>query len=117
MGVMICGPNEVEFDDRLLTHLQVVIVTKFRRGESFLMSWIEDEESGGGQTSLWMSPKTPVYFKYYGSRVPSLDRDWIQRLEVEANGSRGLIVLGEDGAPAKGKSVGHEGERPTDGVS
>ena len=104
MGILICGPKQVEFDDRLLTHLEVVIVNKFRRGESFLLSWLDDQSTGGGHSSLWMASSTPVYFKYLGSRVPNINRDWLRLLEAEANGSRGLVVLDEDGSPARGKS-------------
>ncbi|GAB3806213.1 hypothetical protein GCM10028798_28830 [Humibacter antri] len=100
MGTMIYGPQDVEFDDRLLTHLEIVIVNKFRRRESFLMSWLEDLSVGSGRASLWMSAEVPVYFKYLGSRIPALNRDWLRQLETEANGPRGLIVLDEKGAPA-----------------
>lgn len=34
-----------EFDDRLLTHLQIVIGMKLRRGESFMFSWKDDVEA------------------------------------------------------------------------
>jgi hypothetical protein len=97
MGVLIYGPREIEFEDRLLTHLEFVIVNKFRRRESFLMSWLEESPAGTARESMWLSPSTPVYFKYTGSRVPALNPDWLRLLEAEANGSRGLIVSKEDG--------------------
>ncbi|WP_460519633.1 DUF7882 family protein [Humibacter antri] len=107
---MVYGPQDVEFDDRLLTHLEIVIVNKFRRSESFLMSWLEDLSIGSGRSSLWMSAQSPVYFRYFGSRVPSINRDWIQLLERAANSTRGLVVLGEDGKPAHVRRAG--GQRP-----
>ncbi|MGN6206661.1 DUF7882 family protein [Humibacter sp.] len=108
MGTMIYGPQDVEFDDRLLTHLEIVIVNKFRRRESFLMSWLDDLSVGSGRSSLWMSAEVPVYFKYLGSRVPAVNRDWLRLLETEANGPRGLVVLDEDGAPAHAGRAGQQ---------
>ncbi|GAB3806243.1 hypothetical protein GCM10028798_28910 [Humibacter antri] len=97
---MIYGPQDVEFDDRLLTHLEIVIVNKFRRRESFLMSWLDDISIGSGRSSMWMSAEVPVYFKYLGSRIPAINREWLQLMEAGANGPRGLVVLNEDGVPA-----------------
>ncbi len=34
---------KVDFDDRLLAHLQVVIGAKLRRGEAFHFTWRDDE--------------------------------------------------------------------------
>lgn len=38
MGSIAYAGAVIEFEDRLLTHLHVVITQKFRRGESFPMS-------------------------------------------------------------------------------
>jgi hypothetical protein len=108
MGTMIYGPQDVEFEDRLLTHLEIVIVNKFRRRESFLMSWLDDLSIGSGRASMWMSADVPVYFRYVGSRIPAINREWIQLLEAEANGSRGLVVLDEDGSPAHAGRAGQQ---------
>ena len=34
MGTMVHGTIAVDFEDRLLSHLQIVIVQRFRRNES-----------------------------------------------------------------------------------
>ncbi|SMQ74980.1 hypothetical protein [Agreia sp. VKM Ac-1783] len=41
MGKLIYGDAEIEieFDDRALTHVQLVLGSKLRRGESFFFSW------------------------------------------------------------------------------
>jgi hypothetical protein len=100
MGVLTYGPQEVVIEDRLLTHLEIVIVNKFRRHEPFLMSWLEESPAGMRRSSMWMNASSPIHFTYAGSRVPTINRDWVGILETEANGSRGLIVLNEDGTPA-----------------
>ncbi len=38
----------------------------------------------------------PLYFKFSGSRVPAINRDWLASLMASANGSQGLIVTSED---------------------
>ena len=78
-----------------------MIVQKFRRGEAFLMSWLQDESAHGGRMSLWMTPSTPVYFRFHGSRVPTIDEPWLQRLAASAESSTGLVITGEDGRPAR----------------
>jgi hypothetical protein len=34
----------IDFDDRTLAHLQIVIGMKMRRGESFYFSWKDDQQ-------------------------------------------------------------------------
>ena len=97
----------VEFDDRVLTHLQVVIVQKFRRGESFPMSWLDDVAIGDGRSALWLTPRVPVFFRFDGSRVPAVDRAWIARLSQSADSARGLIVTDADGGLVKALGMGH----------
>jgi hypothetical protein len=100
MGVLIYGPRSIQFEDRLLTHLEIVIVNKFRRHEPFLMTWLEESPTGAQRASMWMNPSAPIHFRYVGSRVPSINRDWVGLLETEANGPGGLVVRDEDGALA-----------------
>jgi hypothetical protein len=107
MGTLTHGPLELEIDDRILTHLEIVIVNKLRRHESFLLSWLEDAASGGGaRNALWLSAGHPVHFRYCEGRVAQINKDWLRQLEVSSNGSRGLIALGEDGKPARLRSRG-----------
>src|SRR5688572_4772909 len=65
----------VEFEDRLLAHLQIVIVQKIRRGESFLMSWRDAPETGDGHSAIWVHPAQNLYFKFAGSKVPSINQE------------------------------------------
>jgi hypothetical protein len=85
----------VDFDDRLLAHLQMVIAAKLRRGESFMFSWIDDDTVGDGRTTVWMHPGTMLAFKYFGKRPPSINRTWIEQLMLSANSTGGLHVLPE----------------------
>ncbi|WP_349897701.1 DUF7882 family protein [Parafrigoribacterium soli] len=90
----------VDFDDRLLVHLQMVIGAKLRRNESFYFSWKDDPALGDGRSVLWLHPTIPMYFKYSGGRPPSINRQWIDELMRTANSAGGLQILPEPDATA-----------------
>ena len=96
----------VDFDDRLLAHLQIVIGTKLRRGESFYFSWKDDDRIGDGRTAIWLHPSISLIYKYYGGRMPRVNRLWIDQLASTANSTSGLQVVPEPEASA---SLDHEG--------
>jgi hypothetical protein len=97
MGTLTYDSIVIEFEDRLLAHLQIVIVNKLRRRESFAMSWRDAPEAGDGRSAIWLDPSIPIYFKFDGSRVPAINREWVERLADSAASSHGLVVTGEDG--------------------
>jgi hypothetical protein len=97
MGSLTYDGMVIEFDDRVLAHLQIVMVQKLRRGESFLMSWRDSLNSGDGRAAIWVSPTIPLYFKFLGSKVPTIDKDWLHELGKSAESSTGLIVTNEKG--------------------
>ncbi|HEV7951424.1 MAG TPA: ATP-dependent DNA ligase [Glaciihabitans sp.] len=101
------GTFTVDFDDRVLAHLQVVIGAKLRRGESFYFSWKDDARIGNGRTTIWIHPTVPMIYKYFGGKMPMLNRLWIDALVSSANSSGGLQLVteptgneGENGASA-----------------
>jgi hypothetical protein len=96
MGSLTYDGIVVQFEDRVLTHLQIVIVQKLRKSEPFLMSWRDADSVGDGRSSAWIHPAMPLYFKFSGSRVPAINREWLSSLMASANGSQGLIVTSED---------------------
>lgn len=103
MGALIYGSPamELSFDDRTLSHLQVVIGSKLRRGESFFFSWAEqNDRRHSGKNSVWLSPGIPLMFKYSGGRAPTMNTEWLRLLDEIANSGRGLVLLPEP-APEK----------------
>lgn len=97
MGTLAHGNVSVDFEDRLLAHLQVVIVNRFRRNQPLVMSWLDALSVGDGRSSLWLTPSLPVYFKFAGSRQPAIDTEWLDQLTVSAASSTGLIITSADG--------------------
>ncbi|MFS0793868.1 ATP-dependent DNA ligase [Microbacterium sp. 1P10AE] len=89
------GDIKVEFEDRLLAHLQAVIMAKVRRGESFPFTWKDDISIGGGRTTVYVHPNVSLVFKYHGSRNPQLSSSWLHALTYNANSGRGLYVIPE----------------------
>ena len=95
------GNLHVEFDDRVLAHLQIVIGSKLRRGEAFHFSWRDDVSVGDGRTTIWVHPRSSLVYKYYGSRRPTLNRAWIDALAQTANSPSGLYLVPEPPPPAE----------------
>ena len=101
MGNFIYGTPSitVEFDDRVLAHLKVVIVAKLRRGESFTFSWDNSPASGSGHSSVWLHPAVPLQFEFFGSKEPRLNRAWLEELVQLSNTPAGLRVTPEPAEP------------------
>lgn len=102
------GGVKTEIEDRALTHLQLVITAKLRRGEPFPFSWREDASVGGGRVTVWVQPGSSLVFKYFGSRQPSINRAWIEALAFTANAPSGLYLV-----PEPSESVEHVGSTDT----
>ncbi len=101
MGSLVYGSAlEYEFEDRVLAHLKIAIVTKLRLQESFLLNWVLPVERGSGRMSIWISPSIPLQFRFSGSRPPELNKVWLQALAHSAHSSRGMILMSEDDAIA-----------------
>lgn len=98
---------EIEIEDRALTHLQIVIGAKLRRGESFFFSWKDDPTIGNGRSSIWLDRGIPLYFKYFGGKAPTISREWIDLLTTSANSGRGLVYTDEPHGEATSSPRGH----------
>ena len=100
---------KIDFEDRLLAHLQLVIGAKMRRGESFHFTWKDDTSIGDGRTTVWIHPRVSIVYKFYGSRKPTINRAWVDALLYTANTPVGLYIVPE---PAEFDSPnGGDGER------
>jgi hypothetical protein len=89
------GSLVIDFDDRTLEHLQIVITSKLRRGESFSFAWKDDDAIGDGRTTIWIHPSVSLVYKFLGGRPPSINRAWLDSLAASANSPTGLRVTPE----------------------
>ncbi|WP_350224767.1 ATP-dependent DNA ligase [Leifsonia sp. fls2-241-R2A-40a] len=100
--MMYDSTTKIGFDDRVLAHLEVVIVSKLRRKESFALTWREPLENGSGRSTVWLDVAIPLRFRFEGGRAPSLDRHWIEQLSISAASSTGLVVVDQHGESVYG---------------
>lgn len=101
MGRLVYAEDtSVEIEDRALAHLQVVIVAKLRRQELCLFTWDRGIEAGSGRSSIWLSPSTPLQFRFWGSKKPQLNRQWIDALMIAANSTDGVRLTAEPEQPS-----------------
>jgi hypothetical protein len=92
MGALVYDDDrQAELEDRTLAHLQVVIVNKLRRRESFPFTWSDERRT----VTVWINPSIPLEFIYHGNRRPRLNRTWLEELALSASSTGGLVVLPE----------------------
>jgi hypothetical protein len=98
VGTLVYGAIlTVDFEDRVLAHLQVVIGAKLRRGETFHFGWTNDGTAKGGRTVIWVHPTIPIVYRFAGTRSPVINRLWTEQLMASANSVNGLQLTPEPG--------------------
>jgi hypothetical protein len=95
MGILHYGDHDLHMDDRVLAHLQVVIGMKLRRGENFFISWRDTAASGRGRYSVWIDNGIPIYCEFDGTKIPAINREWIETLASSAATNFGLQITEE----------------------
>jgi hypothetical protein len=95
VGSLQYNNDAFPFDDRILAHLQVVIIQKLRRHEGFLLSWQVRAEQGSGRVSLWLDSTIPIIFVFAGTRPVQINRDWVVLMAATADSGTGLTVIDE----------------------
>ena len=112
MGSIMCDGEVVEFDDRVMAHVQIVLVQRFRSNEPVLLSWLDPLGQGDGRSSIWLTPNAIVHFKFEGSRSPAINRQWLDALAQAAASGAGLIVTDERGQLLRADTHHLAGRRP-----
>jgi len=98
MGTLMYGAGiEVAIDDRTLTHLQIVITGKLRRGECFFFHWHDSAAVGGGRSAIWLNRSIPLQFHLRDHDRVVINREWLELLMASANSSGGLQYIPEPG--------------------
>ena len=97
MGKLVYGMPllSVEFDDRTLAHLKLVIGAKLRRGESFMFTWDLAGADVPTQSSVWLHPAIPLQFETATMPESSMNREWLEQLAKSSNSPSGLRIVPE----------------------
>lgn len=99
MSSVIYNESVLHLDDATLAHLQYAIVQRYRRGESFLLTWTDDGSAGGRERSLWLSPNAPLSFEFDAPGDVPLELAWIDALNKTADATGGLRIVDRHGEP------------------
>ncbi|BDZ47423.1 hypothetical protein [Naasia aerilata] len=109
MGYLIYGvAPAIEIEDRVLRHLQLVIIQKLRRNESFAFNWDQEPQVGVGaghggpidleeasHGSIWISQHSLLYFRYSGKRENHYNPTWLEAMMQATYRTEGLSVVPE----------------------
>lgn len=96
MGQLLYGspPEVIEFDDRVLAHLDMVIIAKLRRDEKFTLTW-ENPSGDCERSTIWLHPAIPLQFKFESRERQPLNKAWLEELMNTANTGAGLRIVPE----------------------
>lgn len=97
MGTLVYGSGnlKVEFDDRVLAHIQAVVGVKVRRNERFFLSWFDTQAVGDGRSAAWIAPEIPLAFRFTTTAQHRLNRPWIEAMILAAGSGAGLVLTQE----------------------
>ncbi len=97
MGTLVYGSGalRVEFDDRVLAHIQAVVGVKVRRNERFFLSWFDTQAVGDGRSAVWIAPEIPLAFRFTTAAQHRLNRPWVEAMILAAGSSAGLVLTRE----------------------
>lgn len=93
LGQLLYGLGSEPFpiDDRTLAHLEIVVLAKLRRNESFALSL---EVPVGGRTTLWLGSSSVLQFRFDNGRH-EINRAWLEELIDSANTTAGMRIVPE----------------------
>lgn len=79
-------------DDEMLAHVKVVVATKLRRQESFMMTWVPVDGSAAGRVSAWIHPSVPLVFTFDSDEPSPIDPHRLEEL-MQATNATGELLL------------------------
>jgi hypothetical protein len=82
----------IEIDDVTLAHLKIIIATKLRRQESFMMTWLPDGKNPVGRLTAWVHPSIPLVLAFDEPKVAKIDAARIARMMESLNAHGELLI-------------------------
>jgi hypothetical protein len=92
MGFLVYDTTrEIAVEDRVLAHLQVVIIDKLRRAENFGLNLRSENRI----VMMWVTRSARLKFVYEGNRRPPINAAWVELMASEAGLTGTLQLLHE----------------------
>lgn len=94
MGSLFYGSTSepIHIPDIPLAHLYAVTIVRLRRGESFTVTWRQDDAAMGRRSTIWMHPAIPLRFVFDVDEEIALDRESLRRLAQAAHSTAGIVI-------------------------
>jgi hypothetical protein len=96
------GTTRIQLDDRVLAHLEIIMIIKFRRREGFPLRWRDSANDGQGRNMVWLDPSMPLRLHLDSPKAAPTNREWIEQMAEAASTNHGLELLDEQGNPVVG---------------
>ncbi|QMU96793.1 hypothetical protein FVO59_05825 [Microbacterium esteraromaticum] len=93
----------ITIDDSTLAHLKIVMGTKLRRNESFLMTWLRTDDAEDARTTIWVHPAIPLQFGFDVPALPPIEPERISAIMTALNASGELVL--DEYLPAPAEAV------------
>ncbi|PRB17234.1 hypothetical protein [Microbacterium sp. MYb62] len=84
--------DPILIEDVTLAHLKIVIATKLRRQESFMMTWRPVNSGEDQRATVWIHPAIPLQFGFDSAENPPVDARVIAEMMQALNASGELIL-------------------------
>jgi hypothetical protein len=98
MGSLHYGspPATFTIDDRTLAHVELVVLAKLRRNESFALTI---DEAKGGRSTIWLNASSTLRFEFAAvDGGVEINREWLDELIDSANTTVGMKIVPEPSA-------------------
>lgn len=87
------GTSEpILIDDETLAHLKVIVGTKLRRQESFMMTWLPHEGGDLGRVTVWIHPAIPLQFLFTSPEPQPIQKQRIEEIMHALNATGELVI-------------------------
>lgn len=93
MGQLLYGspPTAFEVEDRTLAHVEIVVLAKLRRNESFALTL---DRPDAGRSTIWVGIHSDLQF-HFDETEHSVNRSWLEELIDSANTATGMRLVPE----------------------
>ncbi|WAA66723.1 hypothetical protein [Microbacterium oxydans] len=84
--------DPILIEDVTLAHLKIVIATKLRRQESFMMTWRPVDSGIDQRATVWIHPAIPLQFGFDAAENPPIDARLIAEMMQSLNATGELVL-------------------------